>query len=284
MKKHLSDFAVAICLYVIVSAIIDNMVVRLIIALALCLAYYYFVRVRQEKAKSKEADEATVVEQAVKPQDFAETFGRAEIIKGICFFLFYGLSLLIASLLFELIDSEFVLNNPDFLYYAVMFVFAIALFYKVLVTAFMSIRILHITPFIVITLITVVLNVTGSLITDLFGVVNENQIAVDEEIARGSISFFLALVLLAPFVEEIIFRFFVFRLIRKYSFILAHFVSAFLFGFIHVWVYVFLDGNPVALLAMFPTFFMGLGLSAMYEKTKTLALPIVLHMLINLIF
>src|SRR3990167_1784093 len=85
-----------------------------------------------------------------------------------------------------------------------------------------------------------------------------------------SILFFAAL--FGPFTEEILFRGFLQPALRKaVGAWKAIFLSAFLFAFVHLNVYVFLQ-----------IFLLGLVLAYLFEKTGTLLSPIFIHMLHNI--
>lgn len=84
---------------------------------------------------------------------------------------------------------------------------------------------------------------------------------------------FVALVLIAPFVEEVLFRGYLFKEMRTdWSFPLSALVTAGLFGLAHLQINVGLD-----------TFVLALPLAYLIEKTRSLSAPIALHMLKNLI-
>ena len=81
----------------------------------------------------------------------------------------------------------------------------------------------------------------------------------------------VALIVVAPFAEELIFRGFIFKGIRKsFGFIGAAFVSSVLFGVVHGQLNVAID-----------TFSLGLFLCYLYEKTSSIWISIALHSLKN---
>lgn len=125
----------------------------------------------------------------------------------------------------------------------------------------------------------------GNLIITLFNGASQsaNQSGIETIFGAYPIPIFIATVLFAPIVEEIVFRYIIFRIIRKRYIILSHLISAFLFGFIHVSSQVLIYHNFSELIQIFPYFFMGLVFSLSYEKNKTIAAPITLHFLNNLI-
>ncbi|MCL2563245.1 MAG: CPBP family intramembrane metalloprotease [Oscillospiraceae bacterium] len=113
--------------------------------------------------------------------------------------------------------------------------------------------------------------------------VNHNQEAI-EEIVRQS--FFPALfmtVILAPILEELLFRGAIFAPLRKKNRILAYVVSVLTFAFLHIATTVFF-GNPNAdiLLIMLLYIPPGLVFAWVYEKSGTIWAPIILHAVWNL--
>lgn len=89
----------------------------------------------------------------------------------------------------------------------------------------------------------------------------------------GSMVFaYLAVALLAPITEELIYRGLVYRRIRDYAGVRwAVFFSALIFGVIH--------GNAVQFIF---AFIMGMALAAVYERYRTIWAPIVAHIAVNL--
>ena len=78
--------------------------------------------------------------------------------------------------------------------------------------------------------------------------------------------------LLIPIIEELIFRGLVFKVMRKWApFVVTMIVSAFLFGIYH--------GNLVQFLY---AGICGLWLAYLYEKEKSIVVPIALHMCMNI--
>ena len=89
-------------------------------------------------------------------------------------------------------------------------------------------------------------------------------------------------VILAPIVEELLFRGVIFRSLRKYGLLIAHIVSALLFGFLHIYS-ALLNGDMTQLIQMIPYVAMGFVFSYSYEKRGNIGSAILLHMLNNLI-
>lgn len=109
-----------------------------------------------------------------------------------------------------------------------------------------------------------------------------NQLLFESLIEKNFVFMALQAVLFAPIVEELIFRGLIFRSLRGYNMYLAHFVSAFLFGFIHIYQGLF-AGDMTQLLYLLSYGGMGFAFSLAYEKRKTIVAPMFVHFLNNLI-
>ena len=110
---------------------------------------------------------------------------------------------------------------------------------------------------------------------------NPNQDAVVTLIAYDVIRTGLLAVILAPIVEEILFRGIVFAALCPKSRALAYLVSTLLFGFLHVAAFLILNFSPGLFLTMAIYFPAGIALAWAYEKSGTVITPIVLHALMN---
>lgn len=87
-------------------------------------------------------------------------------------------------------------------------------------------------------------------------------------------------VILAPLVEELLFRGLLYGSLREYSKILAFAVSSLVFGFIHIYNGLF-AGDISQLLYLISYGGMGFIFAYTYEKNGNIAAPILLHMLNN---
>ncbi|WP_430788580.1 CPBP family intramembrane glutamic endopeptidase [Virgibacillus flavescens] len=91
------------------------------------------------------------------------------------------------------------------------------------------------------------------------------------EITRSAPIFMIIPALIAPIVEEVIFRKIIFgNLYKKINFFLAALISAFVFGIIH--------GEPQHILIYSS---MGFVFAYLYVKTKRILVPIIVHMTLN---
>lgn len=214
---------------------------------------------------------------------FVEAFTCKEKINGTILFIIYSFLIVFGGSIIKITNNIFLIDNMTFIVYLILFLLVIIMFWAVLKTSISNINGNGFTCLAIIGFITLAMNVAAGIFLSAIGVINENNEAVEETIKNTGIFMILSVIIFAPVAEEIIYRFFIFRLIRNKNLIFAHLITAIIFGFSHVWGYVIIDKNPVELLSMLPTFFMSLGFSILYEKTKSLAFPIMPHMIINII-
>lgn len=109
-----------------------------------------------------------------------------------------------------------------------------------------------------------------------------NQVLVEALVQSNFALMFIQTVIIAPFVEEMLFRGLIFNGLRQKNIILAHIVSAFLFGLLHVYSYI-LAGDMSEWIKLIPYMTVGFSLSFAYEKRQTIFAPILLHSLKNCI-
>ena len=84
-----------------------------------------------------------------------------------------------------------------------------------------------------------------------------------------------------PLIEEILYRYTAFGLIYKKNRILAYLVSMFLFGLQHVIVAAVWGGDPIQFFNMPGYIIAGFIFAFLYSKSKTLAVPILVHIIGN---
>ena len=90
-------------------------------------------------------------------------------------------------------------------------------------------------------------------------------------------------IVLAPMVEETLFRGLIFGVLRRQSRIAAYAVTILLFAAVHVWQYLLVYDPGDVLLSAVQYIPAGIALGWTYEKCNTVWGPIFLHMLINAI-
>lgn len=104
-----------------------------------------------------------------------------------------------------------------------------------------------------------------------FGVViPEAEFVVDEPTFVAGFSMFLYMVVLAPIIEEIVYRGFVLKLVSPYGKTVSIILSAFIFGLMH--------GNLSQFVTAFAT---GIVFSAIAVKSNSIGPTIIMHMLNN---
>lgn len=110
-----------------------------------------------------------------------------------------------------------------------------------------------------------------------------NQEAINNMIQDSPYTQFIAVVIFAPIMEEIIFRFVIFRSVFHKNRILAYVVSSLIFGSVHLIMSVF-QGSLSQDIVLLPVYTMlGAVFAFAYDYTGKLSAPIVAHMLNNLV-
>ena len=110
---------------------------------------------------------------------------------------------------------------------------------------------------------------------------NNNQLAITEMISYSAVvSAFLTCVL-APFVEEIIYRKLIFSFIAKYNGVVAVIVSSALFAFMHEYSSLISYSVSQVLINSIPYFLMGVTFCVVYKKTNNIFYSIIVHALAN---
>ncbi len=110
---------------------------------------------------------------------------------------------------------------------------------------------------------------------------NPNSAAVNASTKLNPNKMLVIGVLLAPVVEETLFRGVVFGSLRRKNALLAYAVSTLLFAVYHLWSYMVYDFHPSLLLYLLQYLPAGLVLGWAYDYSKTLWAPVFLHMMIN---
>lgn len=109
-----------------------------------------------------------------------------------------------------------------------------------------------------------------------------NQALVVTMVSSNMLMMAFHAVILAPIVEELLFRGLIFNSLRQRSVFWAHLISAFLFGLLHVYSYI-LAGDMSEWIKLIPYMTAGLAFSFAYEKRQNIIAPIFLHGVKNLI-
>lgn len=180
-------------------------------------------------------------------------------------------------------DSSF-----NLVYYAVSFVFLLVFLFNYLRTSFRHLTSNFVDALSSIAIYYFIYRLSMYLISLLLSLVypeisNPNQESINELVKLNKNMMIVVSVLLAPFVEEVIFRGVVFGTIRKKNTLIAYIVSSLFFAFYHEWQF-FLTGFSWSLLITTLTYIpAGICLARTYERSKTIWAPIFLHMILNFV-
>ena len=110
---------------------------------------------------------------------------------------------------------------------------------------------------------------------------NPNTAAVNHVTKLNPNKMLVIGVLLAPVVEETLFRGVVFGTLRTKNAIAAYVVSTFMFSFYHLWQDIIFSFSPQTLLYLLQYVPAGLVLGWCYEHGRSVWAPVFLHMVIN---
>ena len=111
--------------------------------------------------------------------------------------------------------------------------------------------------------------------------VNLNNAAISAEVHDAPRTTFLILVLLAPFVEEVLFRGLVFGNLKGKSWALAYVVSCGLFALFHLWQFVVVHQSVTYFIILLQYLVPGAVLAWVYDRTGTLWTSIFVHAAAN---
>lgn len=130
---------------------------------------------------------------------------------------------------------------------------------------------------------TIVLNYIATFILLFFTsqLTNPNSEAVNDAVTMNVYSMIAVTVIMAPIVEEVLFRGVVFGTIRTKSRILAYAVSILIFSIYHLWSSVAIYHDWTILIYIIQYIPAGITLAWSYEKTGSVWTSIFLHMAIN---
>ncbi|MCI8715967.1 MAG: CPBP family intramembrane metalloprotease [Oscillospiraceae bacterium] len=110
---------------------------------------------------------------------------------------------------------------------------------------------------------------------------NLNDLAIAGKLAESPRSMVLIVVVLAPFVEEVLFRGYLFGNIREVSRPAAYLVSCLAFALLHVWQFAAAGRDPAYLLPAVQYVVPGLVLAWTYERSGTLWGSVLVHSIVN---
>ena len=113
------------------------------------------------------------------------------------------------------------------------------------------------------------------------GHTNLNDVSISAQVADAPRSTFLIVVFLAPFVEEVLFRGYVFGIIREKHRTAAYIVSCALFAFLHVWQFAVVEQSLSYFLMMLQYLVPGIVFAWCDERSGTLWGAIIPHAFVN---
>lgn len=110
---------------------------------------------------------------------------------------------------------------------------------------------------------------------------NLNDMTISAQVEDAPRLTFIIIVLIAPFVEEVLFRGLVFGNLKGKSLAVAYVLSCVLFALSHVWNFAVEGQNLSQFLVMLQYLVPGFMLSWSYDRSGTLWTPIALHAVFN---
>lgn len=127
------------------------------------------------------------------------------------------------------------------------------------------------------------LNELSCRVFDLFlgNMTNLNDVAISAQMHDAPRSTMMIVLFLAPFVEDMLFRGYLFGNLRPVNCALAYTVSCLLFAFLHVWQFVVIRRDLSYLPLMLQYLAPGLAFAWTYEKSGTLWGSVLLHAMVN---
>ena len=177
-------------------------------------------------------------------------------------------------------------GEANIAYYAISFLFCLALMWKYLRGAFDRLcdnKILNFAAFISAYVAYFMLSlIVSALLLLILG--DEFSNPNNEELASLPSGIVMGLgIFIAPVVEEILFRGALFGSLRRKNRIAAYVISMLVFGIYHIWQYALVSMDWEVLIYALQYAAAGYALAWLYEQTSCIWLPIFMHMAINLV-
>lgn len=215
----------------------------------------------------------------------------AEQIAGVVFFVIYLLVLpFVTGPFFRLVEQLLDMSIPsaieNMVYYYVLFAVTLIIFHRFLARTSRLFADNLVTACKSVGLGLVALYGLNELAFRLINLVlndhtNLNDYTISAQIQDAPRLTILIVVLLAPFVEEVLFRGLVFGNLKRKSRLLAYIVSCALFALLHVWQFAVVQQNITYLLVMVQYLVPGIVLAWAYEHSGSLWSSIALHAIAN---
>ena len=216
---------------------------------------------------------------------------HTERLAGTIFFVVYLLVMpLLADRLFALfevlLDTQIDAGLQNALYYYILFAVTLIIFHRFLgatTTHFFNNLNRSLTTLFLALLVFYGANELIYRVCGLFfdSRVNLNDTTIAASVSAAPRMTTLIVVLLAPFVEEVLFRGLVFGCLKEKSRVVGYAVSALLFAFLHVWTFALSAWDLSYLILMLQYLVPGLVFAWAYDRSGTLWTSILLHAIVN---
>ncbi len=216
---------------------------------------------------------------------------QTERVAGTIFFVVYLLVLpLLANKLFSIVevlfDTKISESLANIIYYYVLFAVVLLLFHSFLAhttSRFLGGASRAMTTFCVALLVFYGANELFYRVTNIFfnSHTNLNDTTIAASINAAPRLTALIVVLLAPFVEEVLFRGLVFGCLKEKSHIFAYAVSCVLFAFMHVWTFALSSWDWSYFILMLQYLVPGLVFAWAFDYSGTIWTSILLHATVN---
>ncbi|NLC97109.1 MAG: CPBP family intramembrane metalloprotease [Erysipelotrichaceae bacterium] len=123
-------------------------------------------------------------------------------------------------------------------------------------------------------------NIVFNILLSFIGSSAENQQALEQLISNTPYSYIFMAIIVAPILEEFIFRGTIFRNIYKKNKYLAYIISTLLFGLLHVMSSI-LSGNWINAISIISYLNIGYFFAKFYDKHKSIYASVLLHFINN---
>ncbi len=210
---------------------------------------------------------------------------RYERLAGFCYLPFY---LFLLSFLLQLAAEllHFTLTDVglNLAYYCINCVAVLLIFHRFLMDSFRGAKLWS---FVQTAILGFVFYYALSFLVNLLllrvapSLTNPNNAAVNSLADASGAPMLICILLLGPFVEEVLLRGLIFGTLHRHSRIAAYIVSVLLFSAIHLWQYALSISPSTLLLCALQYVPGGVALAWTYEKSGTIWCSILLHCVIN---
>ena len=186
-------------------------------------------------------------------------------------------------------STEFWDKYFEIIYYGIFSVAFLLLYRNQIIKIIKETKITYL-KYIVIALIFILITMVASaIILSCNGIGDSaNERAISESMSNYRLSTLLVVIVIGPFVEEIVFRGLIYDLLRGKKenlsrIIISNFFTSLIFAVYHCDIKYFLVFDTKEILSIIPLFFLGVGLAYVKEKTSNVSCSLATHIIINLI-